>query len=327
MNRFAAGARAALEEARELRPSASEVDLLHARIAKIPAVPSPSRLGVTRARTISAVALLLFGVSLITGLDYMRSSASQVQVTALRHTPALPPSTPEPAQPMPVSAPAAEVIATQPPRIVEPLGTSGVVEHARAGDVSMPVLQPGPLVPELLPPGEVSDYFVSPPAPVDVMPRPSRVIPLPPITASSRTVSPSAAAPVSYSAASVPAPAAVIPPPPAAGEPDDRRITEVLNAYARAYGQLDTGAARHVWPSVNERALARAFADLSSQDIAFENCQLDVRGTTASAVCHGRASYVGKVGSREPRTENRQWRFELRRDGEEWKIAAVDSRR
>ena len=82
-----------------------------------------------------------------------------------------------------------------------------------------------------------------------------------------------------------------------------------------------------MWPTVNERALARAFAGLTSQDVAFDDCEIDVRGARANASCRGRASYVGKIGSGEQRTESRTWRFELRRDGDAWKIENAEARR
>jgi hypothetical protein len=108
---------------------------------------------------------------------------------------------------------------------------------------------------------------------------------------------------------------------------DTSRVEEVLRRYARAYDALDASAARAVWPSVNEKALARAFQDLSSQNVSFNNCDIDIRGAVANASCSGEASYVVKVGSREPRTESRLWRFELRRDGDAWKIENAETRR
>jgi hypothetical protein len=106
---------------------------------------------------------------------------------------------------------------------------------------------------------------------------------------------------------------------------DENRVASVLNQYARAYGQLDASAARQVWPSVNERALARAFASLESQNVSFDNCSIDVRGQTANASCRGSASYVGKIGSRQQRTEARRWQFALRLDGEAWKIESAQT--
>jgi hypothetical protein len=108
---------------------------------------------------------------------------------------------------------------------------------------------------------------------------------------------------------------------------DNSRVAQVLNQYARAFDRLDPGAARAVWPTVDERALARAFASLESQDVSFSYCDIDIKGAQASASCRGTASYVGKVGNRQARTEPRQWNFELKLHGDDWKIEkAVASR-
>jgi hypothetical protein len=104
-------------------------------------------------------------------------------------------------------------------------------------------------------------------------------------------------------------------------------VADVLRRYARAYGALDVQAASEVWPGVDQRALARAFEGLTSQSVSFDDCQIAVHGITANASCRGQASYVGKVGRGEPRTEPRTWRFELRRDGETWKIENAEARR
>src|SRR6185436_7028208 len=101
---------------------------------------------------------------------------------------------------------------------------------------------------------------------------------------------------------------------------DNSRVTQVLNQYAHAYDRLDPGAAHAVWPTVDERALARAFAALESQDVSFDKCDIDIKGTQASASCSGTASYVGKVGSRQARTEPRQWNCECKLHGDDWKI-------
>lgn len=123
----------------------------------------------------------------------------------------------------------------------------------------------------------------------------------------------------------------VAPPPPAdAGDASTReedRVATVLDAYARAYAQLDARAARQVWPSVDERALARAFAGLASQGVDFNDCAIDVKGNSADAACRGTASYVAKVGNDNLRVEPRTWRFQLHRDGETWLIASADVRR
>jgi hypothetical protein len=142
-----------------------------------------------------------------------------------------------------------------------------------------------------------------------------------------------AAAPATIPPPSVTAP--VTPPPAPAGGAtiaparvsEDSRVTAVLNQYASAYGQLDAAAVRSIWPSVNESALARAFANLSSQSMSFDTCDVNVTGATARASCRGRASYVPKIGSQEKHNEPRTVQFELKRDGDNWKITrAVTSR-
>jgi hypothetical protein len=318
------GTRAALDEARELRPSAPELDYIERRLSAL--IPGSARAaaGPSHARPLSAVALLVLGISLVTGLDYMRSAAPP-PVTRLSPTLALP----HVVQPVASAEVAAEALAA-PALPLRAIGTSGIDRRFEDELVVPETRRPAVDTPEPLPAGEVSDDFVYPSAPRELMPRSSRSVPLSPLSTLSRgtaVIAPSALTPSASPAVQPPAVAVppIAPMPSSAGQ-DQREVSDVLNAYARAYGRLDAGAARQVWPTVNERALSRAFASLSSQDIAFDDCRIDVRGGTASADCSGRASYTGKVGSREPRTEARQWHFELRRDGAEWKIATADMR-
>jgi tetratricopeptide (TPR) repeat protein len=179
--------------------------------------------------------------------------------------------------------------------------------------------------------GEVPDDYVAEGAPVRAASnesvldtaRPADVTrsPVPQPRAPSTSV-PMTANNTAAAAADTVVPAAVVTSP-----ADTSRVEEVLLRYARAYDSLDASAARAVWPSVNEKALARAFQDLSSQNVQFNNCDINIRGAVANASCSGEASYVVKVGSREPRTEPRLWRFELRRDGDAWKIENAETRR
>jgi hypothetical protein len=119
----------------------------------------------------------------------------------------------------------------------------------------------------------------------------------------------------------------VAPPDPALPGREEGRVAAALDAYAHAFARLDARAARFVWPTVDERALARAFEGLASQNVVFDDCAIDVRGTSAHAACRGTASYVTKVGRDNVRVEPRTWRFELQRDGEAWKIASAEARR
>ncbi len=101
---------------------------------------------------------------------------------------------------------------------------------------------------------------------------------------------------------------------------DEEAIGDVLGQYVEAYNRLDARAATRVWPTVDERALARAFAGLESQGITFEACDLSVKGAEATAACRGWARHVPKVGERDPISHPRQWTFRLQRTTSGWQI-------
>ena len=106
---------------------------------------------------------------------------------------------------------------------------------------------------------------------------------------------------------------------------DETLVHSTIDQYARAFGQLDARAAKAVWPTVDEGKLARAFSDLQSQDFNFDQCDIAINGATASASCRGKATFSGKVGG--TRTEPRTWRFDLKREGESWKISKAETRK
>ena len=108
---------------------------------------------------------------------------------------------------------------------------------------------------------------------------------------------------------------------------DQSEIQRTLGQYRSAYQLLDAQAARAVWPSVDVRALARAFEGLTSQELAFDTCLFEIAGEAATAQCRGSASYTPKIGGRAARLESRQWTFQLRKLDEGWKIQSVQARR
>jgi hypothetical protein len=108
---------------------------------------------------------------------------------------------------------------------------------------------------------------------------------------------------------------------------EQSEIQRTLGQYRSAYQLLDAEAAQAVWPSVDVRALSRAFDSLTSQQLAFETCQFDIAGEAATAQCRGSATYTPKVGNRGPKLEPRQWTFHLRKMGEDWKIQSAQTRR
>lgn len=103
-------------------------------------------------------------------------------------------------------------------------------------------------------------------------------------------------------------------------------IQTVLSQYRTAYRDLDAGAARAVWPSVDTKALRKAFDRLEQQDLIFDSCEIAVRDVRAVASCQGFAWYVPRVGSKDPHDDQRQWEFKLSKVDEVWLIDAVSAR-
>jgi len=104
-------------------------------------------------------------------------------------------------------------------------------------------------------------------------------------------------------------------------------VRQTLQRYRSAYDGLDASSAHAVWPAVNQVALARAFEGLESQTLTFNACDVRVRGEAATATCQGSASYVPKIGNRQPRTEARTWNFTLHKAGDDWTIDSARAER
>jgi hypothetical protein len=325
-----------LEEARELRPQSPEVAELAATIAR--AVPGDSRAQVWR-RAGHGALLLAAGVIMVVALDQTRLLPGSIGVLAppspqlLHAVPTVRGLTLTPASPVDQQSPALrdrlDAASAVAPAVVQraaderpaaPRGdasealTNGEARPASAGrEGEPPVTRPRP-----------ADSRDAVPAVTDMEEEPA---PGPSVPSHDdrdsvedavvRAPIPAAARPVAPSVAPLARP----------GTDDQHRVEDVLQRYARAYGNLDVPATIDVWPSVDRRALARAFDGLASQSVSFDDCDIHVEGTRANASCRGSASYVGKVGRTAPRTEPRLWRFELRRDGEAWKIAHAEARR
>ena len=103
-------------------------------------------------------------------------------------------------------------------------------------------------------------------------------------------------------------------------------IQAVLGRYRTAFSHLDAGAASAVWPSVDIKALRRAFERLERQDLVFNSCHIAIVDARAVASCGGTARYVPRVGKRSERDERRQWEFQLHKVDDTWLIDAVSAR-
>ncbi|MEO8521985.1 MAG: hypothetical protein ABI603_11510 [Acidobacteriota bacterium] len=101
---------------------------------------------------------------------------------------------------------------------------------------------------------------------------------------------------------------------------EEEIVREVLREYAQAFERLDVQAAKALWPTVDDRALQRAFQQLDGQQLRFASCGVSVSGRDANARCRGDATYRPKVGSRTLRLTSREWTFNLSRDNDRWQI-------
>jgi type II secretory pathway predicted ATPase ExeA len=107
---------------------------------------------------------------------------------------------------------------------------------------------------------------------------------------------------------------------------EERSVRAVLDGYRRAYNRLDVAATRTVWPSVDSKALVRAFDSLESQALDFFNCRITASDREAVALCAGSARYVPKVGNKYERNETRLWNFDLKKSQGGWTIENVETR-
>ena len=155
----------------------------------------------------------------------------------------------------------------------------------------------------------------------------------PPVAVASSAPAVSAPSPApGISSPPIPAPPPPVPVPAPSATPaggltaETRGVAIALNRYQAAFSSLDANAAHAVWPSVDVRALAKAFEQLEEQTFDLEGCNITVSGPQAEADCAGNARYITKVGNRALRVEPRRWHFKLRQTNDQWLIDAVAAR-
>lgn len=139
-----------------------------------------------------------------------------------------------------------------------------------------------------------------------------------------------AAAPVSGQGAAraTPETTPAAPPPPVSLPMTPRdAVEDIVARYRLAFSALDAAAAKAVWPTVDERSLARAFRQLESQELTFAECQTEMAstGTQGKVTCRGSVRFVPRIGGRAERVELRRWEFVVSRFASEWRLIAVNS--
>jgi hypothetical protein len=100
-------------------------------------------------------------------------------------------------------------------------------------------------------------------------------------------------------------------------------VRKIIEDYTRAYERFDVQAAKALWPSLDVRALRKAFDDLEGQRVRFSGCDVSVASSNANARCRVDATYRPRVGSRVMHLQ-REWSFNLARGAHGWQI--VDAR-
>lgn len=103
-------------------------------------------------------------------------------------------------------------------------------------------------------------------------------------------------------------------------------VQSVLDRYRNAFDSLDANGVEAFWPGADVRALNRAFAQIESQRLQFDHCDINLAGVRAFASCDGYAEYTRKAGTRDVRLEPRHWAFTLGEGKNGWVILGVDAR-
>jgi hypothetical protein len=111
----------------------------------------------------------------------------------------------------------------------------------------------------------------------------------------------------------------------AASDDDRLSIERTLERYQRAYRELDVPAAAALWPTVDARALRRAFASVHEQDLVFRSCDIATTPEAATVHCVGDLTYVRRLGDTTRRAERHTWTIQLLRSGREWSVVGLSA--
>ena len=222
----------------------------------------------------------------------------------------------------PIGAPPAPAVApTQP----APVSSAAAIERKPAADA------PITASPITAPPNTAAPIAVAPKrVPVIATPLPNTAAAVPP------RLDDAPRAGIDLAAVASSVPSTVIAPPPAALPAsassalsaiavEQSAVLETLREYARAYEALDVKATAAVWPSVDRRALTRAFSTLKSHQLELEDCRVTIADSSATPHCRGMVEYVRKIGSSAPRTGYQDLVFKMRKLGDEWFIDEVSA--
>ena len=155
------------------------------------------------------------------------------------------------------------------------------------------------------------------------LPVPSVSPPPDPVSPLAGTIEPATPLPSAVEFPPPPPSPDVVPEVPRISETESAALFQILGRYEQAYDRRDATSAAAIWPSVDSRALARAFARLRYQDLDFGDCTFAVSDRTATAHCAGELRYTRLIGDTAPKSEQHVWTIEFLRKGEMWQIAGI----
>jgi hypothetical protein len=173
------------------------------------------------------------------------------------------------------------------------------------------------------PPVEVTPSpMVASAAPPSIEPPPVATLPTPDVAVAVPPAAPPTTAPPTPTPAPAPAREAEAAAPPAVPA---AAVRAALMQYESAYSRLDADAAGAVWPTLDRKALARAFDGLASQRVNLGSCEMRIVGESATAECTGSTSWTPKVGGRSHNAV-RRWQFRLKNADPGWQIVSATVR-
>jgi hypothetical protein len=107
--------------------------------------------------------------------------------------------------------------------------------------------------------------------------------------------------------------------------PESAALSRVIGRYQTAYSTRDADAAAAIWPSVDRRALNRAFKRLQDQELDLERCTYAVSSASATARCDGTLRDARRIGDTSPKAEQHTWTIEFVKKGSTWHIVRVSA--
>ena len=279
--------------------------------ARPPALPEPGNVLVWQVPALAAMFVAVVAVFALISATASKDAPVE-RAAAAAHDVVLAADAPMPALPMPIQPPAPSDEPSGPDHVTQAVAIEAPRVRTDPPVRTVAFSRPRPVEPRPTPAPALATIVDGPaalPASLAGEPRPA------------------VAVPAAVAAAVPPAPprADAIRPPVRPPAPESA-VQTALSRYRNAYGDLDAGAARAVWPTVDHKALSRAFDRLEQQQLIFDSCEISVTDARAVASCRGVASYVPRVGNKDRRDDRREWEFRLSRVDDAWLIDTVSAR-